>query len=64
MNSSRRGAEKGGGFRPPTLHQAFAAGWMAAHRSIDHEWGPAPPNDLEEAFTKWYNRRHLHLKKG
>ena len=32
---------------------AFTAGWLAAGRHHDHEWGPAPPDNPADAKRLW-----------
>lgn len=47
----------------PGPHTAFRAGWNAAMRMVDHEWGPAPPQTAEAAWDKWLtNRRNPHIQ--
>lgn len=42
----------------PTTHkfpefEAFKAGWSAHYRSTYLEWGPAPPDNPEDAYKVW-----------
>lgn len=37
-------------------YASFAAGWAAAERLHDHEWGPTPPTTPEAAFLWWKGR--------
>jgi 2-methylcitrate dehydratase PrpD len=42
--------------------EAFTAGWVAAERLEDNEWGPSPAKDPESAFADWLRARALIAK--
>ncbi len=37
----------------PGPYEYFEAGWNAAERHHDHEWGPEPPKDARAAWARY-----------